>query len=65
MRKSRVGGGEVGFERFGRGRGRKTVGKEKEDGKRGWNGERIQLRLSGREEKFRKREKREVNKKRG
>lgn len=33
--KELVGGGEVGFERLGRGRGRKTVGKEKEGGEEG------------------------------
>ncbi|TGZ52866.1 hypothetical protein DBV15_05165 [Temnothorax longispinosus] len=40
--KELVGGGEVGtgFERLGRGRGRKTVGKEKEGGKEGAGGRR-------------------------
>lgn len=34
----------MGFERLRGGRGRKTIGKEKEGREEGWNGERIQLR---------------------
>lgn len=54
----------MGFERLGRGRERKTVGKEKEGGEEGleWRAHSASVEQEGGEEQFRKREKRDVNK---